>query len=251
MKIGVFDSGLGGLFILTAVRELLPEYDYIYYGDTKNLPYGDKTEEEIHAFTRASVEELFMQGALLVIIACNTASAETLRRLQDTILVGPWKDRRILGVIIPTIETLLASNLKDVLIIGTRRTIESGKYERELDKHYGADMHLSLIPTPELVPMIESNMLTIAYAYLDSIVRPRMGEIDGLVLGCTHYTVLKNGLRAGYPKLRIFSQDEIIPGKLSTYLKAHPEIEKRLTREKTLEQIITGNNPGGSGSHGE
>ncbi len=110
MKIGVFDSGLGGRVILDAIRAHLPDYDYLYYGDTENLPYGDKTEAEIRVLTRNAIKELFHRDVALVVVACNTASAETLRYLQDTFLTDLWKDRRILGVIIPTIETLLEGN---------------------------------------------------------------------------------------------------------------------------------------------
>lgn len=244
MKIGVFDSGLGGLTILDAIRARLPEYDYLYYGDTKNLPYGDKTEEEIFELTKRAVLELFEQGAVLVIIACNTASAESLRRLQDSILVDEYASRRILGVIIPTIEVILDGNLSNVLLIGTRRTVESKKYDKELAKRDAHHVRLTSTATPELVPLIESGDIDGAYAYLERTLTPKVGEVEALILGCTHYTVLKEGLRKRYPGLRVISQDEFIPEKLSMYLHAHPEIESKLTHGKTCEQIITGEEPG-------
>jgi glutamate racemase len=244
MKIGVFDSGLGGHTILNAIRERLPLYDYIYYGDTKNLPYGDKTEEEIYGLTKHAVIELFERGALLVIIACNTASAESLRGLQDTILEGKYADRRILGVIIPTIETLIDVSADKALLIGTNRTVNSKKYERELAKRNAHSIKLMSIATPELVPLIELGDMNDAYACLDKVLTLRVGEVDTLILGCTHYTVLKEGLRKRFSGLRIISQDELIPEKLGSYLHAHPEIESRLTRGKSCEQIITGEEPG-------
>jgi glutamate racemase len=240
MKIGVFDSGLGGLTILDAIHARLPEYDYIYYGDTKNLPYGDKSEDEIYVLTKRAVIELFECDALLVIIACNTASAESLRRLQDTLLVGPYEDRRILGVIIPTIEELIDSGAKRTLLIGTRRTIDSHKYERELEKRDVRNLNLMSVPTPELVPLIESGRMDEAYAVLDNHLVPRIGEIDTLILGCTHYTALKGYARTKYGGLRIISQDEIIPKKLEAYLRKHLEINSRLTRGATLAHIVTG-----------
>jgi len=243
MKIGVFDSGLGGLTILNAIRVRLPEYDYIYYGDTKNLPYGDKTEEEIYELTKCAVIELFERGALLVIVACNTASAESLRRLQETIFEGAYQGRKILGVIIPTIETVLDDNHRNVLLIGTRRTIESKKYIKELLKRDGGHIFLTSIATPVLVPLIESGEIEVALKYLMTLI-PTVGEVESIILGCTHYTVLKNGLRREFPGLRIISQDELIPMKLESYLRAHPEIESELTRAKSYVRIITGDEPG-------
>jgi glutamate racemase len=107
MKIGFFDSGLGGLTILKAVVKELPQYDYVYYGDTLHLPYGDKTEEEIFTLTKTGIEYLFEKGCVLVIVACNTASAETLRKLQDSWLLETYPDRKVLGVIVPTLERVL------------------------------------------------------------------------------------------------------------------------------------------------
>lgn len=240
MKIGVFDSGLGGLMILDAVRERLPMYDYIYYGDTKNLPYGDKTEEEIYELTRRAVIELFEHDVLLVIIACNTASAESLRRLQDTLLIDGYRERRILGVIIPTIEILIEDGHENVLLIGTSRTVESGKYVRELEKRTANHIRLTSIATPELVPLIESGTIPGAIEALEMYLTPRMGEIDTLVLGCTHYTVLKEHARKTYPGLRVISQDELIPAKLATYLERHTEIESRISRSGSCENIVTG-----------
>jgi glutamate racemase len=244
MHIGVFDSGLGGLTILDAIRERLPHYDYIYYGDTKNLPYGDKSETEIYELTKRAVTELFEQDSLLVIIACNTASAETLRRLQDTMLINVYKDRHVLGVIIPTIEMLLESGAERALLIGTRRTIESHKYDTELAKHPRSTCELTSVATPELVPLIESHNMNAAYQVLDRYLSPQAGKVDTFILGCTHYTTLKQHVRETYPGLRVISQDELIPDKLEQYLHAHPEIETALTRGKTCEHIITGAEPG-------
>lgn len=238
MKIGFFDSGVGGLTILHAVRELLPQYDYIYFGDTANVPYGDKTEEEIYILTKNSVVHLFNEGALLVVIACNTASAETLRKLQDTILSGVYTGRKILGVIIPTVESLVECGAHKVLLIGTRRTISSHKYERELQK-ISSKIELTGIPIPKLVPYIESGNLENACTTLEIALHGQTGEIDTMVLGCTHYTVLKDRVRKLY-KVKVISQDEIIPKKLKQYLDKHKEIENRLTGNKTIHIELSG-----------
>lgn len=235
MKIGFFDSGLGGLTILGAARAHMPEYDYVYYGDTANLPYGDKSEEEIRTLTHTAVAHLFDAGAALAVIACNTASAETLRTLQDTMLVGKYADRRILGVIVPTVEALIETGLTEVLLIGTKRTIGSQKYERELAKHEAHHVHLTAHATPELVPLIENNEMENAFAYIDDLLTPRVGEIEVVILGCTHYTTLKTHIRSRFgDALAVISQDEIIPTKLEQYLAKHTEIETRLTRMGTL-----------------
>lgn len=230
MKIGFFDSGLGGLLVLKAVARALPAYDYEFYGDTANLPYGDKTESEIFALTKRGVEHLFQKNCSLVIIACNTASAATTRRLQDELLKGEYPDRKILGVIIPTVEVVAESLLEKVLLIGTNRTINSGKYAAEFSRHVGAPNLIS-IATPELVPQIEGGQLEMALQGVLEVIESNEG-IDGLILGCTHYAILKQKIteQLVHKKIQIFSQDEIIPDKLKTYLENHSEIEALLTR---------------------
>jgi glutamate racemase len=240
MKIGFFDSGLGGLTILKAVRSHMPAYDYIYYGDTANLPYGDKTEGEIYELTKVALEYLFDHGAILVIIACNTASAETARTLQETILVGNYADRKILGVIIPTIEKLIECGSQRVHLIGTKRTIGSAKYELEINKS-SEEIVLTSKATPELVPLIEAGEHEAAHHVLRGILTEVDSDIDTLILGCTHYTTIKEYARRHFAGT-VISQDEIIPEKLKNYLEAHHEIENRLTREGSIEIVLSEKN---------
>ncbi len=234
MKIGFFDSGLGGLTILKAVATHLPEYDYEYYGDTANLPYGDKTEEEIYELTKQGMEHLFERDCLLVIIACNTASAETLRQLQDTFLPSEYPDRKILGVVIPMVEEVVDCNAKRAVLIATKRTVESRKYDREFAK-FATAPELVSIATPQLVPLIEQGKLEEAVEE----VCPMVDELiarggDSLLLGCTHYTLLKEPLTNRYgEQLMVFSQAEIIPMKLASYLHKHSEIAEALSRGGT------------------
>lgn len=245
MKIGFFDSGLGGLTILKTVAKELPQYDYLYYGDTANLPYGDKTEAEIFNLTKAGIETLFQANCALVIIACNTASAETLRKLQDDFLTKHYPDRRILGVIIPTIEEVLDSGARRTLLLATKRTVESGKYPMELEKHNAKDVTLYGVPMPGLVPLIESGKNDEAQKLAKEAIdagEGRVGEVDTVVLGCTHYTKLKEGLRAHYgSRIRFISQDELIPKKLTNYLARHKEIETKLTKGGTRVIKLTEN----------
>jgi glutamate racemase len=229
MKIGFFDSGLGGLNIMNAVIKELLHYDYEFYGDTANLPYGDKKEEEIFELTKKGIEHLFEKNCLLIIVACNTASAETLRKLQTDYLPENYPDRRILGVIIPTIEVLLEEKIKQAILIGTNRTIESQKYEIELDKK-NITTKLTSIATPALVPLIEEKKYDEAYEAVCEIVNSKAGE-EAVILGCTHYTTLSQKLNDRYgTNFKIISQDTIIPAKLKIYLNNHPELESRLSQ---------------------
>jgi glutamate racemase len=241
MKIGFFDSGLGGLTILKAVAKELPEYDYEFYGDTANLPYGNKTEEEVFELTQKGVEHLFERDCLIVILACNTASAETLRRLQDGFLKEKYSNRRILGVVIPTIEEVLESGLKKVLLIGTKRTIESGKYFMEMEKIGGQHApDLVSVATPALVPLIELGDFDVAVKEVLATLK-EVGEREAVILGCTHYSVLEPLLKneAPFANIKIFSQDKIIPNKLRTYLDNHPELKNKLSREGKRNIFLT------------
>ncbi len=238
MKIGFFDSGLGGLTILKAVREHMPQYDYVYFGDTQNLPYGSKTEEEIYKLAHEGIEKLFLLNAQIVIVACNTISAQSLRKLQDTVFNKNYPDRRVLGVIIPTIETLTESNSKNVLLIGTERTIMSQKYPNELAKAH-SDILIQSIATPDLVPKIEAHQFDDAFISAKKYIGETMPHIDTVILGCTHYTIIKDALRKEYPNHTIISQDEIIPSKLKSYVERHPEIEKKLSKERSLEIVLS------------
>lgn len=230
MKIGFFDSGLGGLSILKAVVKDLSQYDYMFYGDTEHLPYGDRTEEEIFKLTTIGVSHLFDAGCALVIIACNTASAETARRLQTEFLPAEYPDRKILGIIVPTIEMLQFDVPTRAALLATRRTIESEKYHKELELKGNQNVTLVDIATPELVPLIESAELEAAAKQAIYRIETEAGESEVVILACTHYTQIKEALRSHFlDKKSIVSQDELIPKKLQSYLDNHPEIVEKLT----------------------
>lgn len=249
MKIGVFDSGLGGLQILQALTKRLPEYSYEYYGDTKHLPYGDREEEEIYELTKFGIEHLFSKDCVIVIIACNTASAETTRRLQREYLPkSPYSDRKILGVIIPTVEYAVASGAEQLLLLGTSRTVASGKYDRELKKLCWKQQikvpALISIATPELVPLIEAEQIAEATAVASRYIEIWAREVDGVILGCTHYGLMSQKLQQDWGKhMNIISQTEIIPGKVYAYLKNHSEIETRLNRQGKRNIYLTNHSP--------
>lgn len=229
MKIGIFDSGLGGLQIMRGIVKTIPRYDYLYLGDTERVPYGNRSQQVIYEFARQGVDYLLRHGCALVIIACNTASAQALRRIQREYLPKNFPNRRVLGVIIPTVEAVAEKNLKCIGVIGTVSTIESGVYPQEIKKLI-RPVSVYQQAAPLLVAMVESGNYKLSklavHQYLQPLLRRR---IQGLVLGCTHYPILKKlfGQAAG-KKVKVFSQDEIIPKKLKIYLDRHPEISRRL-----------------------
>lgn len=244
MKIGFFDSGLGGLTIMKAVSSQLPQYDYAYYGDTENLPYGDKTEEEIYRLTLVGINHLFAADCALVIIACNTASAETAKKIQDEYLPKYFPDRKVLGIIVPTIEMLDFEVPTKVALIGTKRTVESNKYLNELNNVRKDMVSLTQISTPELVPLIELGELKTAATQAIKRIESEAGESEVVILGCSHYTQIKQALREYFGKNKIvLSQDEIIPSKLKDYLDRHEEISSRLTSEGTRTIHLTEHRP--------
>jgi glutamate racemase len=239
MKIGVFDSGLGGLAIAQAIMRRLPQYDYLYLGDTKRVPYGGRSQETIHEFTSQALSYLFQHDCQLVILACNTASAEALRKSQQEYLPNNYPERRVLGVIIPTAEACFESHFAGkVGVLATLSTVESKAYERELLRQAPSVQVLS-VAAPLLVPILENDGRRYVDPILDDYLAPLMAaNVDRIVLGCTHYCLLKDEIRAksGVP---VVSQDEVVPEKLADYLKRHPEIESRLSRQATCQYHVT------------
>lgn len=240
MNIGFFDSGLGGLYVLRHVIRELPEYHYVFLGDTVNVPYGTKSDEEIYTLTTESLRFLFDHDCALVVFACNTASVTALRRIQDEFLPSFFPDRKVLGVIIPTIEEVFVKKVDTVAIIGTNRTIHSDKYSREISAR-NKEVHTIAIATPTLVPLIEQGLQSDAEKEAITIIQEKIlpEHPDTLILGCTHYGLLKEKLRETFPELRILAQEEIIPRKLEEYLQKHPEIEGILSRDREREFFLT------------
>lgn len=238
MKIGIFDSGLGGLIITHALTKALPQYDYIYIGDTARVPYGNRSQAEIYQFTQQAIEFLFKKNCKLVIVACNTASAEALRKIQQKYILQNWPDRKALGVLIPSAEEATKQG-KKIGIIATQATIDSGAFDRELTK-INQEIEIIKKATPLLVPIIESGDKQKARIVLKKYLDEIKGEIDTLILGSTHYARLKNEAQAIVGnKVNIISQDTIIPPKLKDYLQRHPEIEKELSKNSTREFFVT------------
>lgn len=231
--IGVFDSGFGGLTILQGFLSLLPKYDYMYLGDSARAPYGSHSHESVKRFTEEGVLYLMEHGCDLVIIACNTASANVLRELQDEYLVKPKiTDKKILGVIRPMVEEAgTISKNGHIGVVGTRGTIKSKSYETELHK-INPELKVYTQACPLLVPLIEEGWADKPETrmIIKKYLLPLKGcNIDTLILGCTHYPFLYKDFRRIMGKnVQIPHPGEIIAESLRKYLKKHSEIESRL-----------------------
>lgn len=239
-KIGVFDSGLGGLFIANSIRQRLPDYDYIFLGDTLHLPYGRRSDDAICDLSEKAMRYLLAQGCDLIVMACNTASAAALRRLQQGFLAREFSDKRILGVVVPTLEVAIEQGAHRIGLLGTERTVCSNIYDAELRK-INPKVELHSVASPLLVPLIEHEGAKYYDVVLRDYLKPLMDKkIESLILGCTHYVALKdsiNHITGG--TVRLIAQDDIIPEKLADYLHRHPEMETRLSKGGTFEARAT------------
>ncbi|RJR50802.1 MAG: glutamate racemase [Desulfobacteraceae bacterium] len=252
--IGVFDSGYGGLTVLKAFVEKLPEYDYLYLGDSARAPYGNKSLKVIYDYTRQAVDFLFSRGAVLIILACNTASAKALRRIQQEWLPLHYPDRRVLGVVIPLAEAAAdASRWGRIGVIGTRATVESRVFEQEVHK-LNPGLKVIEKACPLLVPLVEEGWVgkPETRSILKKYVLPlKSAAIDTLILGCTHYPFLKKDIaRIMGRNCRVLDAPGIVADKLTDYLHRHPEIETRLSR-KLARSFSTTDDPERFRSFGE
>ena len=245
--IGVFDSGYGGLTILHGMRQLLPQYDYLYLGDNARTPYGTRSFDVVYRFTRQAVMKLFERGCHLVILGCNTASAKALRSIQqnDLPLVAP--DRRVLGIIRPTAEKIgQLTTKRHVGILATEGTIKSNSYNLEISTLY-PDIKVSGVACPFWVPLVEYNEADSPGA--DYFVKKRIDQlmdldpdIDAIILGCTHYPLLMPKIKKYVPEgVRIVSQGEYVADSLADYLARHPEMERRCSKGGTCNYLTTEN----------
>lgn len=234
--IGVFDSGYGGLTILSKIREALPEYDYIYLGDNARAPYGTRSFEIVYEFTLQAVHKLFELGCHLVILACNTASAKALRNIQINDLPGLDPNRRVLGVIRPTVECIGdITQTRHVGVLATAGTIKSESYPLEIRKLF-PDIEVSGEACPMWVSLVENNEAQSEGAdyfiqkYINNLLR-KDREIDTVILGCTHYPLLLPKIRMFMPDtIRIVAQGEYVADSLKDYLYRHPEMDRKCTR---------------------
>lgn len=237
--IGIFDSGFGGLTVLSEIESLLPEYDYLYLGDNARTPYGNRSFSTVYSYTLQAVTWLLEQECPLVILACNTASAKALRTIQQTWLPDHAPEKRVLGVLRPVTEyagTVSASG--HVGIFGTRGTVDSESYVIELEK-YSPGIRVTQEACPMWVPLVENGEAESDGA--DWFIRRHIDrlfgkdpDIDTIVLGCTHYPLLQKKIEAFLPgKVTVISQGAIVADRLKDYLQRHPEIAKQCSGNGT------------------
>ena len=234
--IGIFDSGYGGLTILNKIRQLLPEYDYLYLGDNARAPYGTRSFDVIYEYTLQAVKYLHEQGCNLIILACNTASAKALRTIQQRD-INP-DEVRVLGVIRPTVEVVPArTRTKHIGVLATPGTVASDSYVIELLKQ-DPTLVVTQQACPMWVPLIEAGEHLSEGAdyfvekYLNELLE-RDPEIDTIILGCTHYPLIQDKIEAYLSQtnrhISIVSQGEIVAQSLADYLRRHPEIVERIS----------------------
>ncbi len=251
MAVGIFDSGLGGLTVLDAVTRRLPEVPFVYFGDNAHAPYGVRDADDIYNLTIAGVERLFAAGCDLVILACNTASAAALRRMQEN-----WvpRDKRVLGVFVPLIEALTERQwgdnspprevaVKHVALFATPATVASRAFQRELAfRAIGVDVEAQACGG--VVDAIEEGDMILAEALVRSHVdalRRKMPRPDAAVLGCTHYPLMEKVFQDALgPDVTVFSQANLVAESLADYLGRRPE----MIGPGTEPAFLTTGNPG-------
>ncbi|MDE6330353.1 MAG: glutamate racemase [Muribaculaceae bacterium] len=245
--IGIFDSGYGGLTILAEIKRRLPDFDYLYLGDNARAPYGSRSFDVVYDFTLQAVKELFRQGCHLVILACNTASAKALRSIQQHDLPEIDPTRRVLGVIIPTVEALgNLSESRHVGVVATPGTVLSHSYSIETAKLF-PDIGVTEVACPMWVPLIENNEADSPGAdyFVEKYCREVMRTdplIDTLLLGCTHYPLLYRKIRREMPdRVKIVPQGQLVAESLADYLQRHPEMAQQCTRGGSMSFLTTEN----------
>ena len=243
--IGIFDSGYGGLTILSQIRKYMPEYDFLYLGDNARTPYGTRSFEVVYEFTSQAVKTLFDMGCPMVILACNTASAKALRTIQQIDLPKIDPLRRVLGIIRPTVEYLDdITATRHVGILATAGTIKSQSYPLEIKKLF-PDITVSGEACPIWVPLVESGEAQSEGT--DYFVRRHINnllakddKIDTIILGCTHYPILYDKIRQHTPEhIKVITQGEYVGKSLLNYMQRHPEMDNLCTKQCTCRFLTT------------
>lgn len=243
--IGVFDSGYGGLTILRDLRERLPEYDFLYLGDNARAPYGTRSFDVVYEFTLEAVQELFSRGCELIILACNTASAKALRSIQQNDLARIGPDKRVLGVIRPSTEIIGdLSTTGKVGILATEGTVSSMSYPIEIAK-FSPQTKVYQQACPMWVPLIENNKYgtEAGKKFIKEDIESLLAqneEIDVIILGCTHYPIVKDYICSIVPEnVQVIAQGNIVAERLEDYLKRHDDLAKKCTKNGSVIYLTT------------
>jgi len=246
MKIGVFDSGLGGLTVLKAFLKELPQYDYVYFGDNARVPYGNRSPEVIYQFTKEAIDFLVEKNCQLIIIACNTSTSTSLRKIQREYLPKKYPHIKVLGIIRPVIEKItLDEKPKKIGVIGTKATVNSQAFIREIKKTL-PKVEIYQQACPLLVPYIEDSMKNkkvlqlLLQEYLSPLIKKK---ITHLILGCTHYEIIKKEIKEIVGEnVEVITEGKIAALKLRDYLLRHREIEKKLSKNSQVEYHFSDKN---------
>lgn len=243
--IGIFDSGYGGLTILREIRKIMPQYDYLYLGDNARTPYGTRSFDVVYEFTIQAVRYLFKQGCHLVILACNTASAKALRTIQQNDLPSLAPNRRVLGVIRPTVEVAGdISKSHHIGIMATPGTVRSKTYELEIAKLF-PNFQVTSEACPMWVPLVENEEYNTPGAdyfvrkHIDNLLQ-QDPQIDSVILGCTHYPLLRDKIRQWMPdNIHIIEQGNYVAQSLKDYLSRHQNMSEHITTDGTIRYLTT------------
>ena len=243
--IGIFDSGYGGLTILREIRKIMPQYDYLYLGDNARTPYGTRSFDVVYEFTIQAVRYLFKQGCHLVILACNTASAKALRTIQQYDLPSLAPNRRVLGVIRPTVEVAGdVSKSHHIGIMATPGTVRSKTYELEIAKLF-PNFQVTSEACPMWVPLVENEEYNTPGAdyfvrkHIDNLLQ-QDPQIDSVILGCTHYPLLRDKIRQWMPdNIHIIEQGNYVAQSLKDYLSRHQNMSEHITTDGTIRYMTT------------
>lgn len=243
--IGVFDSGYGGLTILQDIRKRLPEYDFLYLGDNARAPYGTRSFDVVYEFTLEAVNELFSRGCELIILACNTASAKALRTIQQNDLINIDPNKRVLGVIRPSTEIIgELSTTNKVGILATEGTVSSNSYPLEIAK-FSPETKVYQQACPMWVPLIETNKYSseAGKKFIQEDVQSLLDqdkEMDVIILGCTHYPIVKDYITSLVPlNVKVVSQGAIVAERLEDYLQRHVDIEEKCSKNGVTTYLTT------------
>lgn len=232
--IGFFDSWIGGLTVLKEFRKILPEYDYLYFGDNARCPYGSLDDITIRKYTEEWVEFLFEQWATIVILACNTATAHAIKYLQQV----RFPNRKILGVTIPGAERIVEWGYKKVGVLATESTVRNRAYQDRV-QIIDDTIQIQEIAAPELVPLIETGIFTweLVRWILENHLAKFDNDIEAIVLGCTHYPYVRNTIEQIRPGIDIIDPWFEAAKKFASYLKRHPEIEAKIGKGGSIKKI--------------
>lgn len=243
--IGVFDSGYGGLTVLSEIQKRMPEYDYLYLGDNARAPYGTRSFDVVYEFTLQAVKELFSRGCELVILACNTASAKALRNIQQNDLERIAPDKRVLGVIRPSTEIIgQYTKTNHIGVLATEGTVSSKSYEIEIKK-FSPQCTVVQHACPLWVPLIESNEHNSeeGHSFIRKDIEQLLSSdqhIDTIVLGCTHYPLVEDYIKTIVPAhVQVVSQGEIVANSLVDYMRRHPWMDAKCSKNGSISFLTT------------